>query len=272
MKSSDWKLDQSRVSFGVVFCSLFFCLGSLATHAQTQASAGSTTASEKIAPGTILPVILRTGFSFDKAKPGQILHGEIAQDVSLGSGAKIHKGAKVEGQIAEVTPAAGGPRNIVKVQFDKVNVDGQWVPVVTNLRAIAGFMAVIDAGIPIEAPTEGSPYNWLPKEQIGGDTDYGVGGPVQSADGSKVIGKFLGNGVVGQVSAKEGSKCRGPVDNNNNPQALWVFSSEACGVYGIEHLQIEHAGRTDPLGTIVLASDTRNLKLRDGDGLLLRVN
>lgn len=56
------------------------------------------------------------------------------------------------------------------------------VPVVTNLRAIAGFVTVIDASVPIEAPNEGSPYNSLPKEQIGEDTDYGVGGPVRSAD------------------------------------------------------------------------------------------
>lgn len=271
MKNSCWKLDRSEIPFGAMVCALLFCLVSIATSAQTAASASSD-AGLKIPGGTVLPVILRTGFSLDKAKAGQLLHGEIAQEVPLGNGEKIHKGAKVQGHIVEVTPTTNGADNTVKVQFDKVNVDGQWLPVVTDLRAIAGFMTVIDAGIPVQAPGEGDVYNWLDKEQIGGDRDYGVDGPVRSADDSKVVGKFLGNGVVGQVSAKEGSKCRGPVDNNNNPQALWVFSSEACGIYGIEHLQIEHAGRTDPMGTIVLVSDARNLKLRDGDGLLLRVN
>jgi hypothetical protein len=271
MKSSQLKFDRSQPSFGVILCALFFCLGSVSTRAQTAGSAGSAS-SDRIPRGTILPVVLRSAFSFDKVKAGQVVHGDIAQDVPLGNGAKIHKGAKVQGHIVEVTPAANGPGDTVKIQFDKVNVDGQWVPVVTNLRAIAGFMTVMQAGNPVEAPGEGDVYDWLPKEQIGGDTVYGVGGTVQSADSSKIVGKYVGNGLVGQASAREGTPCRGPVDNNNNPQALWVFSSGACGIYGIEHLSIEHAGRTDPVGTIVLASDARNLKLRDGDGLLLRVN
>ena len=65
---------------------------------------------------------------------------------------------------------------------------------------------------------------------------------------------------------------RGELEGNDNPQALWVFSTDACGVYGIEHLNILHAGRTDPVGKIVLASETRNVKLKNGDGLLLSVN
>jgi hypothetical protein len=271
MQRSCWKFDRAQIPLGTILCALLFCAGAIATPAHEESNEGGSS-SGKIPGGTILPVILRSGFSLDKVKPGQLLHGEIAQEVPLGNGAKIRKGAKVEGHVVEVTAASNGAGNTAKIQFDKVNIAGQWTLVVTDLRAIAGFMTVIDAGVPIEAPTEGSPYNWLPKEQIGGDVDYGVDGPVRSADDSKLVGKFLGNGVLGQVSATEGSKCRGPVDNNNNPQALWVFSSAACGVYGIEHLRVEHAGRTDPLGTIVLVSDARNLKLRDGDGLLLRVN
>jgi hypothetical protein len=271
MQRPCWNFDRSQLPFGVILCALLLCLASISTHAQTESGEGST-GSAKIPRGTILPVVLRSGFTFDKAKAGQVLHGEIAQDVPLGNGGKIRKGAKVEGHIAEVTPGTNGAGNTVKVQFDKVNVDGQWVPIVTDLRSIAGFMTVIDAGIPVEAPGEGDVYNWLDREQIGGDTVYGIGGPVQSADSSKIVGKYVDGGLVGQVSARGGTNCRGPVDNNNNPQALWVFSSGACGVYGIEHLQIEHAGRTDPVGTIVLSSATGKLKLRDGDGLLLRVN
>jgi hypothetical protein len=62
------------------------------------------------------------------------------------------------------------------------------------------------------------------------------------------------------------------VEGNDSPQALWVFSTDACGIYGIERLRIVHAGRTEPVGKIVLAGETPNVKLRNGDGLLLRVN
>jgi hypothetical protein len=281
-----------QLQFGLVSCTAFLLIGAIPTRAeggrgsvpsallvpsssgsqtQTAANAGASSV-DKISTGTILPVVLRSSFSMSKAKAGEQLHGNIAQEVLLGNGAVIHKGAKVEGHIVDVTPNANAAGERVKVQFDKVYMNGQWVPVVTDLRAIAGFMTVIEAGVPVQAPGEGDVYNWLTKEQIGGDTDYGVGGPVQSADSSKIIGKYTGNGAVGQVTAREGTNCRGPVDNNNNPQALWVFSSGACGAYGIEHLQIEHAGRTDPVGTILLVSDAQNVKLRDGDGLLLRVN
>ena len=91
-------------------------------------------------------------------------------------------------------------------------------------------------------------------------------------DASKAVGTSVGDGVLARANAKEGTKCRGSVEGNDSPQALWVFSTDACGVYGIEHLHIAHAGRAVPAGTIILASEMPNLKLRNGDGLLLRVN
>lgn len=53
---------------------------------------------------------------------------------------------------------------------------------------------------------------------------------------------------------------------------MWVFSGDACGAYGLEDLKIAHAGRNDPQGTIVLTSESSKFKLRNGDGLLLRVD
>lgn len=244
----------------------------LAAQRQTTNTAG-TPSEKRIPSGTILPVVLRTSFELDRSKPGELIRGQIAQDVPLPNGATIRRGAKVEGRIVEITPASNGSGAKVSIQFDRLNVKGEWVPVVTNLRAIAGFMTVIDADVPYEAPGEGVPHNWLPTRQIGGDTVYGVGGPVMSwNDASEVVGKSVGDGVMARPRATEGAECRGEVEGNDNPQAFWVFSTDACGAYGIAHLKIIHAGRTDPVGKIVLASGTQNVKLRNGDGLLLRVN
>jgi hypothetical protein len=243
-----------------------------AAQTQTTNSAG-TPHENKIPIGTILPVVLRTCFELDRSKPGELLHGKIAQDVPLPNGTTIRRGSQIEGHIVEVTPAGGGTGARVSMQFDRLNVKGQWIPVVTNLRAIAGFMTVIEAGVPYEAPSEGVPPNWLPTRQIGGDSVYGVWGPVMSwKDASELVGKSVGDGVLVRPRAREGAECRGELEGNDSPQALWVFSTDACGVYGIEHLNIVHAGRTDPVGKIVLASETRNVKLQNGDGLLLRVN
>ena len=58
----------------------------------------------------------------------------------------------------------------------------------------------------------------------------------------------------------------------DNAPALWAFSGDAQGNYGIDNLLITHAGSTDPVGTIVLASQTRNFRLEKGDALLLLVD
>jgi hypothetical protein len=194
------------------------------------------------------------------------------QDVPLSSGVLIRAGSKVLGHIVEVKPATRSERARLSLQFDKLVASHQTISITTNLRAIAGFMGVLEAQTPPIGPGEGDVYAWLTTVQVGGDVLYGEGGPVTSAeDPNEVVGKSVRGGVLSQVRAKEGTKCRGPIDGNNSPQALWVFSSDACGTYRLEHITIVHAGRTDPTGVIVLASDNRNLKIAEGAGMLLRV-
>lgn len=274
MRRTNVKRGPRQLAAVISIVAMFSLVEALtAQAAQTSSGTVGPSHQNNVPAGTILPVILRTSFSFDKCMPGQILHGKIAQDVPLPNGSRIRKGANVEGHVVEVSRASGGVGGKVSIQFDKVDMAGQWIPIVTNLRAIAGFMTVQEAGVPDEAPAEGTPYDWLPTTQIGGDSVYGVGGLMMSGeDTSKVVGKSVGNGVLARANAKEGTDCRGSLEGNDSPQALWVFSRDACGVYGIEHLSIAHAGRKLPAGTIVLASETQNMKLRSGDGLLLRVN
>lgn len=261
-----------RAWFVFAALAVVLLLGATMVSAQTNSASHPKSGGSKISPGTILPVVLQTSVSFQKCKAGQVASGKIAQDVPMANGVKIRKGTAVEGHIVEVAPNSNGAGTRVTLQFDKIYLNGEWVPMVTNLRVIAGSLEVMKAHVPDEAPNEGSPYEWLPTTQIGGDSVYGQRGQVMSADDpSKVVGKAVPNGVLVQASAKEGSKCRGAVDGNDRPQALWVFSSSACGVYGIDDLSIVHAGRTDPTGAIILASNTPNLELRSGDGLLLRV-
>ena len=163
--------------------------------AEAQQSNGGVGASHEgeIPAGTILPVVLCTSFSFDKSKPGQILHGTIARDVPLPSGTVIRKDSALGGHILEVTRATTGNGEKVSIQFDRLSLAGRQIPVVSNLEAIADC-----------------------------------------------------------------------------PEALWTLSDAARGTYGIDHLMIAHYGRTAPVGTIVLESETRTAKLRTGDGLLLR--
>lgn len=110
---------------------------------------------------------------------------------------------------------------------------------------------------------------WATRNLIGGEVAYGTG-PV--ARGTEIVGEGLIDGVLMPARAKDKFGCRGEVAGNRRPQAFWVFSSDACGVYGFSDLQISHAGRTPPIGEIMLASRDGRVNLRSGSGLLLRIN
>ena len=232
---------------------------------------GQTSCPQQTIPsGTILPVHLNSTISTGKSKPGQVITGRIMQDVPLAGRARIRQGSKVIGHIVEVNPANGGTNARIALQFDQLLSAHQVIPIITNLRAIAGFMEVYAAQTPFGAGETNS-NQWLTTVQVGGDVAYGEGGPVTSPNADVFVGKLINGGLLGHVRAKEGSPCRGPIDGNENLQALWVFSADACGVYGAEGVRIAHAGRDEPLGEIVLRSEGRELKLRSGSGMLLRV-
>jgi hypothetical protein len=226
-----------------------------------------------IPSGTILPVRLNSTVSSAKSKPGWMITGRIMQDIPLSSGIRIKEGSKVVGHIVEVTPASAGKTARISLQFDKLIWGHQTIAIATNLRAIAGFMRINEAQTPPIGPGESDVYRWLTTVQIGGDIVYGEGGPVTTAnDPNDVVGKAVNGGVLSQVRANEGANCRGATDGNEAPQALWVFSSDACGTYGLEHISIVSAGRSGVTGVIVFSSDRENLKIPGGAGMLLRIN
>jgi len=246
---------------------------SVFVHSDATVAEGSTNVSLAIPPGTILPVRLNSTISSSESKPGQVITGRIMQDVPLSSGVRLRAGSKVIGHIVERIPASSGAQARISLQFDKLVSSHQTISITTNLRAIAGFMRILEAQTPPIGPGESDVFRWLTTVQVGGDVVYGEGGPVTTGENpNQIVGKKVNDGVLGQVRAKEGTKCRGAIDGNDNPQALWIFSSDACGTYGLEHISIAQAGRTDSIGVIVLVSDSGNLKIAGGAGMLLRVN
>jgi hypothetical protein len=226
-----------------------------------------------IPAGTVLPIVLRTTIAPDKTKQGQTVRGTIAQGVPLPAGLSIRKGSKVDGRVIEVAPAGNGAGARISIRFDRVCFQGQIIFITADLRAIAGFMEVLAAGVPNQAMGEGDVSNWMTTTQIGGDSVFGVGGTVTSAhNANDVVGKSqTGGGVLVQVRPNESGGCRGPINSNNAPQALWVFSSDACGTYGLQKVLIAHAGRTDPVGIITFELRGRKTEMHSGAGLLLRV-
>jgi hypothetical protein len=217
--------------------------------------------------GTILPVRLNSSLNSRKVKAGQVITARVAQDVPLSAGAKIHAGAKVIGHVIDVR--SGKPAR-VSIRFDTLLISGRRIPVTTNLRALASTMAVEEAQVPQTGPDRGTPENAWNTEQIGGEVVYRGGGPV--AAGLRTVGEPVPNGVLVHVSGKPGTECQGEIEGNDRLQALWVFSSDACGAYGFADLAITHAGRSTPVGEVTLESEHGSVNVRAGSGMLLRVD
>jgi hypothetical protein len=219
--------------------------------------------------GTILPVRLNTSLNSAHLKPNQPITARVMQNVPLPTGAKIPDGSRVVGHIIAVTRPSDSDAQVT-VQFDTLIANGRHTSIITSLRAMAGPLAVEDAQLPDTGPDHGTPeYIWT-TNQIGGDVVYRGNGTV--TDGLRDVGQPTTRGVLVRISAEPGSKCRGEVDGSDRLQALWLFSGDACGLYGLPHLSIVHAGRTDPLGQIMLASSQGKINVRAGSGLLLRVH
>jgi hypothetical protein len=231
-------------------------------HAQNQGKSYST----NMLDGTVLPVQLSSTISLDKAVPGQPISARIAQDVPLENGFVLRRGTKVSGHIVSVTP--GSPSRIAftfeKVEYSKSNP----LAIVSNLRALASYLEIESASVPNTGSDPGTPSVWWNTVQVGDEGLYGSG-PLTR--GGQVVGHWVsGGGAVGQVEAN--GKCRGAAPGNTRDQSLWLFSTDACGVYGYSDVAIEHAGRTSPEGEITLISTNPNLKIRAGSGILLRVD
>ncbi len=232
----------------------------------------TTVAAQEIPPGTVLPVMLGSTLDARRAKPGQTIKARLMQNVRLPSGSDIPAGATVTGRVLEVAASGKTQNSRIALAFDRIAFRGNVYRLSTNLRAIASIMAVFDAQLPTsnfdDYGTSTSDWTTI---QVGGDAVYRGDGTVVSPY-SEIVGKSSDYGAVtAKLKAMPEAACRGEVEGNEHAQALWVFSTSACGVYGFRDLRITHAGRTNPLGQVILESDG-NLHVTNGSGFLLRVD
>ena len=226
-------------------------------------------AQNSIPNGTILPATLNSSLNSGKSRVGQEITARIAQDVPLPSGARIREGSKLIGHIVAVSPAAGSAGASLAFSFDTIRTSGRSIPITTDLRALASMMEVLDAETPDTGPDYGTPPTAWVTRQIGGEVNY-HSGPV--THGSELVGEsVLGGGALVRVASNAGSRCRGEIGENPQRQALWLFASDACGTYGFVDLTIVHAGRTEPIGQVVLRSEKKEVSVPGSSGLLLRV-
>lgn len=231
--------------------------------------AAASRATTPIPPGTILPIRLNHGFS-DRSHPGSAISGRVVQSVPLPNAETIPAGATISGTITAIQPAARGASPTVSFTFNQLEMHHQKFPISVDLRALASSMQISLAQIPEVSSGFGTPTTWADTVQIGGDYVYGAGGEVTDQHNEKIGKALLEGGVLVHVKAQPGTPCRGELGDSDRPQALWVFSADACGVYGLQGVRIAHAGRSDPVGVVTLTAESGQVKVGSGSGMLLR--
>ena len=225
-------------------------------------------AQDAIPAGTILPVRLNSSLKTSKLRPGQTVSARLMQDVPLPAKRKIPAGAKVFGQLISIE-SPGSNEIQISLRFDTVLIGHRRVSIITNLRAMAPMMTVLEAQVPETGPDRATPEDSWITDQIGGEVNYHSAGVYRY---SKMVGASLPDGALARPTAKPGKPCRGALYGNDHAQALWVFSSDACGLYDLPNLTLVHDGRTGPIGKISLRAAKGKLNVPSGSGILLRTN
>ena len=227
----------------------------------------------KIPLGTVIPISLEHALSSKDLIKGEPLEGRIMQDVTLPDREKIPGGSKIFGSVLRVTSSEDGMASIT-FRLDRIETKHESYNVVTGLRTMAPFTDVQSAQLPRQAGSESASAQWATTVQIGGDFRYGAGGKVTNKH-HRTIGKGTSDGgVLVQLQDPPGSPCAHWPDNTGEgkrPQALWVFSGDACGLFDLKKMRIEHAGNQEPFGEITLAKEDGDIKIMKSSGMLLRV-
>jgi hypothetical protein len=105
--------------------------------------------------------------------------------------------------------------------------------------------------------------------QVGGQVAFNGQRIVRSQTG-EVVGKVVEPGaVLGVPLANPARGCAGP-SNNSAEQAFWIFSTDACGVYGYKHLTLNTGVGSSPSAQITFQSP-KVITIRGGSGWLLLV-
>ena len=214
--------------------------------------------------GTVIPIMLSSGLNAARDRPGKKIEGRVMQKVELPSGGAVSERSRIFGHVAKVTKPGPSGASIVMV-FDSIEDHDRTIPITTRLLALASTGSVFDAQSPISANSDGDPVTQWVTRQVGGDLVRRGWGKVASRQG--VSGTWLeGSSVLIKLTPNPPSGCPGG-PGYDREQAVWVFSSAACGTYGLDGLKISDSRDSTP-GEITLTSP-RNVLVGGGSGWLL---
>ncbi len=225
----------------------------------------ATAIAQQIPAGTVIPVMLNTSLNAGKDGAGKNIEGKVMQDVPTPLGFTISKGSRISGQVVSAGKSGDADSTLV-LKFDSIQDHGRTIPLATAVLAVASMQSVAQAQAPINSnPDTQSASQWVTR-QVGGDVVNRGQNKVGTANG--LAGTWLeGSSVIIKLTPNADAGCPGG-PGYGRPQAVWIFSSSACGTYDLGNARIASSGATPPLGNVSISSD-RNLQIRGGSGWLL---
>jgi hypothetical protein len=225
----------------------------------TQSSEEQASSSPRIAPGSVIAVLLTKSIDARKVKSGDEVEARVTQDMKIGNGeVVVLKNTKVVGHITKAQARSKEQKESqVGVAFDHVVMkDGGDMTLPMTIQAIIAppnwnpennNTDSESARQPVSAPSAGG----APGNSGGRSVGMGPTAP-QPAPNAPAVS-------VGEPSSSQtGVNTRPPITGNTQ------------GVVGISNLELSAAGSTAQ-GSII-SSEKNNVKLEGGTLMLLRVN
>lgn len=226
---------------------------------------------QQIPAGTLFPVMLDDTLDSSESQPGKQISAKLMQEVPLPDGSKVKRESKIFGKVVAGSSANAGHKAQISVRFDRIEIEKRSVAVNVGLRALASMEAVAAATQPTNANSGLGTSSWdWNMVQVGGQAAFNGQRIVKSQTG-QVVGRIPEPGAVLAIPmANPARGCPGPVANTAE-QAFWVFSTDACGVYGDRELTLTSGIGGTGSGQIALTA-TKKVVLLKGSGWLLQVN
>jgi hypothetical protein len=197
-------------------------------------------ASNRINPGSLLPVELAKTVDAKKAKSGDPVMGKIPHDLSANGKVVIPQDAKVIGHVAEVKSSSHDSKDSkLGIVFDKISMkNGEEIPLTAEIQAVGAPVQMASAGdYNKDAP---SPQSNLPSSQ---------NSPMSGGQGPPPSQPDQAGGMPASTSPA-------------NPP----LTASSQGVVGLKGYSLAQGSMQDS----IISSQEKNVKLESGTQILLK--
>jgi hypothetical protein len=223
-------------------------------------------AQQPLPAGTVIPVMLNTGLNAGKDAAGKNIDGKVMQDVLTSTGLTISRGSRILGQVVSAGKSGDSDSTLV-LKFTSIEDHGRTIPLTAAVLAVASMQSVAQAQAPISSNSDAVSASGWTTRQVGGDVVSRSQRKVGTPGG--LTGTWLeDSSVLIKLTPNIDAGCPGGGPGYDRPQAVWIFSSSACGTYDLGKARIASSGAAPPLGNVSISSD-RNLQIRGGSAWLL---